>query len=137
LLTVVFYLLISWQFFVLLVLPIYYVGWFFTYLANYYEHYGAVPEQQYADSTSHYGRIYNKLFCNEGYHQEHHLRPQVHWSQRSQIYQQLQQELDKTDRRIIKYPPPLGFMNRLREVEPPTKVRTGIPEPVALNHSAR
>jgi fatty acid desaturase len=119
LLTVVLYLLISWRFFVMLLLPVFYFGWFFTYLANYYEHYGAVPENKYADSTSHYGRIYNRLFCNEGYHQEHHLRPQVHWSQRPKVYQQLQHELDTADRRIIRFPPPLGFMNRLREVEPP------------------
>jgi fatty acid desaturase len=117
LLTVLVYLVISWKFFLCMALPVFYLGWFITYCANYYEHYGARPEEQYANSTSHYGLIYNRLFCNEGYHQEHHLRPQIHWSQRPQIYQQMQRELDKVDRQIIKFPPPLGFLNRLREVD--------------------
>src|SRR5438552_2279352 len=29
--------------------------------------------------TSHYGRLYNLLFFNDGYHVEHHHRPAVHW----------------------------------------------------------
>jgi hypothetical protein len=31
-------------------------------------------------TTSHYGRLYNTLFFNDGYHVEHHLRPTTHWS---------------------------------------------------------
>jgi len=31
-------------------------------------------------TTSHYGRFYNWLFFNDGYHVEHHLRPAMHWS---------------------------------------------------------
>lgn len=30
-------------------------------------------------TTSHYGRLYNFLFFNDGYHVEHHARPGVHW----------------------------------------------------------
>jgi hypothetical protein len=30
-------------------------------------------------TTSHYGRLYNVLFFNDGYHVEHHLRPTTHW----------------------------------------------------------
>jgi hypothetical protein len=32
-------------------------------------------------TTSHYGRLYNLLFFNDGYHAEHHARPGRHWSQ--------------------------------------------------------
>ena len=31
-------------------------------------------------TTSHYGRLYNLLCCNDGYHAEHHARPGVHWT---------------------------------------------------------
>jgi fatty acid desaturase len=126
LLTVICYLIVSWQFFVMCLLPVFYLGWFWTYLSNYYEHYGAFPDNKYANSTSHYGFIYNKLFCNEGYHQEHHLRPQIHWRLRPQIYQQFQQELDSIDRCIVRFPPPLGFLNRLQEVEPPVQLPTPV-----------
>jgi hypothetical protein len=42
-------------------------------LQGYYEH--------ARGTTSHYGRIYNTLFFNDGYHVEHHARPSLHWSQ--------------------------------------------------------
>lgn len=32
-------------------------------------------------TTSHYGRLYNVLFFNDGYHQEHHAQPAVHWTE--------------------------------------------------------
>ncbi|MFI5179136.1 MAG: hypothetical protein ACHQO8_11255, partial [Vicinamibacterales bacterium] len=31
-------------------------------------------------TTSHYGRLYNLLFFNDGYHVEHHARPARHWA---------------------------------------------------------
>jgi hypothetical protein len=31
-------------------------------------------------TTSHYGRLYNLLFFNDGYHVEHHARPAEHWA---------------------------------------------------------
>jgi fatty acid desaturase len=105
------YLLISWQFLLFFVVPMFYLGWFLVYLANYYEHFGATPEDRYANSTSHYGRLYNLLCCNEGYHQEHHLRPNVHWRQRPNIYQSLRPALDRAKRVILQYPPPFGFLH--------------------------
>lgn len=106
------YLLISWKFFVFFVAPVFYWGWFLVYLANYYEHFGGTPENRYANSTSHYGRLYNFFCCNEGYHQEHHLRPNIHWRERPQTYQKLCKVLDVEERVILKYPPPFGFINR-------------------------
>lgn len=34
-------------------------------------------------TVSHYGRLYNFAFFNDGYHVEHHARPGVHWSKLS------------------------------------------------------
>lgn len=31
-------------------------------------------------TTSHYGRLYNRLFFNDGYHVEHHANPDCHWT---------------------------------------------------------
>ena len=33
------------------------------------------------ETVSHYGTIYNFLFLNDGYHAEHHLRPNLHWTE--------------------------------------------------------
>jgi hypothetical protein len=30
--------------------------------------------------ASYYGRLYNRLWLNDGYHAEHHLRPTAHWT---------------------------------------------------------
>ncbi len=38
-----------------------------------YEHAGG--------TTSHYGRVYNALCFNDGYHAEHHAMPGLHWTQ--------------------------------------------------------
>lgn len=105
------YLVISWQFFLFFYLPVFYLGWFFTYLANYYEHFGAAPGNLYADSTSYYDRTFNLFFCNEGYHQEHHLRPNVHWTKRHQIYQDFREKLDGVERTVLKFPHVLGFLH--------------------------
>jgi hypothetical protein len=31
-------------------------------------------------TVSHHGRLYNRLFLNDGYHVEHHARPAAHWT---------------------------------------------------------
>jgi fatty acid desaturase len=105
------YLCLSWKFFIFFQLPVFYVGWCLTYLSNYYEHFGANPDSRYANSTSYYGKIYNFLFCNEGYHQEHHLRPQIHWSRRPEICAELHDELDRADRITLKFPHLFGFLH--------------------------
>ncbi len=58
-------------------LTVYLPGWaaglLLCQLQGHYEH--------ACGTTSHYGRLYNILFFNDGYHAEHHARPSVHWSQ--------------------------------------------------------
>jgi hypothetical protein len=37
--------------------------------------------EHHVDTVSHYGRLYNLLFFNDGYHIEHHAAPTAHWSE--------------------------------------------------------
>jgi fatty acid desaturase len=91
-------------------LPVFYVGWFLAHMENYYEHVGAKPHDRYTNSVSYYGRLYNALLCNEGYHQEHHLRPQAHWTERPRVRTELGAALDRPGRFVAKLPPLLGFL---------------------------
>lgn len=52
-------------------LPGYLLGLGLCYLQGHYEH--------ARGTISHYGRLYNLLFFNDGYHVEHHERPAEHW----------------------------------------------------------
>jgi hypothetical protein len=59
-------------FLVTVYLPGYFLGLALCGLQGHYEH--------AAGTTSHYGRIYNLLCFNDGYHVEHHANPGVHWT---------------------------------------------------------
>jgi hypothetical protein len=52
-------------------LPGYLCGLGLCYLQGHYEH--------ARGTVSHYGRLYNFLFFNDGFHIEHHARPGAHW----------------------------------------------------------
>lgn len=54
-------------------LPGYALGLALCRLHGHYEH--------ARGTTSHYGRLYNLLFLNDGYHAEHHARPGAHWTE--------------------------------------------------------
>ena len=59
-------------FFATVYIPGYLAGLGLCFLQGHFEHAGG--------ATSHYGRLYNRLFFNDGYHVEHHRRPGVHWT---------------------------------------------------------
>lgn len=59
-------------FFAAVFLPGYLGGLALCHLQGYYEH--------ARGTTSHYGRVYNLLFFNDGYHVEHHERSSEHWT---------------------------------------------------------
>jgi hypothetical protein len=61
------------RFFLLAYLPGYLAGLALCALQGHWEHAAGAP-------TSHYGRIYNFLCFNDGYHAEHHLNPATHWT---------------------------------------------------------
>jgi fatty acid desaturase len=81
-------------------LPCLYFGQAFALAHNYAEHHGAQPGNRLTDSVSCYGRLYNLLWFNEGYHQEHHFRPQVHWTKTPQLRAQM---LPETERRVVPF----------------------------------
>jgi fatty acid desaturase len=77
-----FLLLLAWANigYFLLYLLIIYLSQALILAANFCEHYGADPDSKLADSVSCYGTLYNLIWFNNGYHQEHHYRPNVHWT---------------------------------------------------------
>ncbi|HXS95025.1 MAG TPA: fatty acid desaturase [Candidatus Limnocylindrales bacterium] len=61
------------RFFLLVYLPGYLGGLLLCAMQGYWEHPAGAP-------TSHYGRLYNFFWFNDGYHAEHHAHPAAHWS---------------------------------------------------------
>lgn len=60
------------KFFVTVYLPGYLIGLGLCQIQGHFEH--------ARGTTSHYGRLYNLIFFNDGYHVEHHLRSSAHWT---------------------------------------------------------
>jgi len=104
-------LAISWRWTLFYYLPAFYLTLSLVNMQNYYEHFGGLPEDRCADSVSYYGRLYNFLTFNDGYHQEHHLRPQAHWSLMPQVRCEFTAQLDTTQRIISSVPAILGFLD--------------------------
>jgi len=78
-------------------LPVWYFGQVAALAENYLEHHLAIPGNRLTDSVSSYGKLYNWVWFNNGYHQEHHFRPQVHWTQIRKLREQM---LPESQRRV-------------------------------------
>jgi hypothetical protein len=61
------------RFFLLVYLPGYVAGLVLCAMQGHWEHAAGEP-------VSHYGRVYNFLCFNDGYHAEHHAAPGTHWT---------------------------------------------------------
>lgn len=109
--------LISWKWALMCYLPAFYISLVLVNIQNYYEHFGALPESRYCNSVSYYGRIYNLLTFNDGYHQEHHLCPHQHWSRMERARAEFKEKLDKAGRVISPVPAILGFLDRHRTLQ--------------------
>lgn len=105
---------ISWKWTLLCYLPAFYLALALVNIQNYYEHYGAAPNSRYTDSVSYYGRVYNLLTFNDGYHQEHHLRPQSHWRAMPEVRSIYSDKLGQVERIISPVPAILGVFHRSR-----------------------
>jgi fatty acid desaturase len=84
-------------FFIWVYMPGYICGLGLCALHGYYEH--------ARGTTSHYGRLYNLLFFNDGYHVEHHARPGLHWKRL--------REYNGPAVRVSRWPAPLRWMETL------------------------
>ena len=109
------FLAISWKWFLLCYLPAFFLSLMVVNIQNYYEHYGALPENTYANSVSYYGRVYNLLTFNDGYHQEHHLRPLSHWTQMPKVRRECGDKLEQIERIVSPVPALLGAFHRNRK----------------------
>jgi fatty acid desaturase len=108
------FLSISWNWTLLCYLPAFFLALALVNVQNYYEHYGAAPENIYANSVSYYGTLYNRLTFNDGYHQEHHLRPFAHWTQMPRVKQKFSEQLNEVERIVSPVPAILGVFHRRR-----------------------
>ena len=106
--------LISWQWTVACYLPAYYLALAMVNVQNYHEHYGAMPGHRFANSVSYYGKLYNFLTFNDGYHQEHHLQSHAHWRTMPQIRETYRAQLDGVERIVSPVPAIVGFLHRGR-----------------------
>jgi fatty acid desaturase len=107
-------LLISWQWSVFCYLPAFLVAMVLASTQNYYRHFGANPDERAADSVSYYGRLYNLMTFNDGYHQEHHLAPGAHWSSLPAVHERHRASLQAQPRVVSPVPAMLGFLHRNR-----------------------
>lgn len=94
---VCFFANLNWKLFVAYVIGTYALGQVFALWQNYCEHHHADPYDRKRDSVSCYNPVYNFLWFNNGYHQEHHFSPQTHWT----AIRSLRSELP-VDRVIVK-----------------------------------
>jgi len=109
------FLVVSWKWVLLCYVPAFFLALALVNIQNYYEHYGAVPENRYANSVSYYGRLYNLLTFNDGYHQEHHLRPLTHWKQMPKVRQEYREQMDQVERIVSPFPALFGFLDHNRK----------------------
>lgn len=73
-------LVLNWKLFLVYFVPSIFLGQVFALWENYCEHHYADPNDRKRDSVSCYNQFYNWVWFNNGYHQEHHFSPQVHWT---------------------------------------------------------
>ncbi len=101
---------VDWRYFAFFYLPSYFLGWVFSYAEGYLEHYGAQPGNPYANSVSSYNLLYNVLWFNNGYHQEHHWDPKCHWTRMRDLHRRLEPHLLANRTRVLRGPHLTGLI---------------------------
>jgi fatty acid desaturase len=100
----------NWRF-ICYFLPFMYLGHCFSYLNGYYRHFGGNPDEPIAWGVSSYGKLYNWVFFNNGYHAEHHFRPKAHWTRMHAFHEQIHEQQRAAGVRVINPPHMLGFLD--------------------------
>jgi len=101
---------LNWRF-MLYFLPFYYFGHALSMMVGYYEHKQANPDLPIAWGVSTYGKLYNWLWLNNGYHAEHHYRPRIHWTQMKRLHRAVLHEDHAQDIHVIRHSHLLGFLD--------------------------
>jgi fatty acid desaturase len=116
-------LAVNWRYFVYFYLPSFYLGWVVSYAEGYLEHHGGQPGNPFANSVSSYNRLYNLLWFNNGYHQEHHWDPKVHWARMPELRQRILPQMLANGTRVLRGPHLTGLIEDYfsrRQATPPT-----------------
>ncbi|MEM9853135.1 MAG: fatty acid desaturase [Pseudomonadota bacterium] len=95
-----FLLAVDWRFALMFYLPLVYLGHVMTYAEGYFEHHKTTPGDRMRNAVSCYGALYNWFWFNNGYHQEHHCYPAVHWTE---IPEYREKMLSEDERRVVSY----------------------------------
>jgi fatty acid desaturase len=95
---------LDWRYFVFFYLTSYYVGWMLSYAEGYLEHHRCQPGNPFANSVSSYNLLYNLLWFNNGYHQEHHWDPKMHWTKMHGLHEQIKPQLLANGTRMLRGP---------------------------------
>lgn len=89
----------NWYAFLVFFVPVLFLGQVAALAENYLEHKGANPTSRLTDSVSCYSAFYNFIWFNNGYHQEHHFRPYVHWAEIRELKSRM---LPESERRVVR-----------------------------------
>jgi fatty acid desaturase len=121
-------LAVNWRYFLCFYLPAYYLGWVLSYAEGYLEHYGCQPGNPFANSVSSYHRLYNLFWFNNGYHQEHHWDPKMHWTRMHELHEQIKLQMVANGTRTLRGPHMTAFIEdwlngRKQHTTPPDQQR--------------
>src|SRR5437588_10532011 len=94
---------LNWRY-ICFLLPFYYFSHSLSYLYGYYRHYGGDPDEPLAWGVSSYDKLYNWTWFYNGYHEEHHFRPKVHWTRMQAFRDQIVEQRPVAGVRVIKPP---------------------------------